>query len=440
MAAGVTVLALLVLLAFFFAAEATADDGVPQPRIVTLTQPYWTQAVPGEIQALAIADLNGDSSGEILVVQEGGGVTVLSANSSVLPSEPITVPVSAPVSAPVVIPDAADGNLPARIALGQTILTVSVADVPTATLTVTSTTNLSWLGSIHAGTFQATQAAGSIVSPFLTADIDGDGRSEMLRVLDHVLALGAKGEEVPIQYAGNDATALTVANGKLLIGTRTGDLYDGRTGAKMWGEPLCNGKPVQSLASGDVSGNGSTEVVVGCGDYIEVREVEGKVLWRTPARAAGPIVQASVVAATKDGPAVVLLRDLRGVALLWFSNGTTDEIRLDTGGASGEKCAVAVADVNGDGFNEVVVGAGQTVWLYGYSGDELEPSWRRVLQTFEGERLSTPLAFGDLNNDSVSEWAVGSQEGYIYAYSRGTSDTCRGVPHYSWSSRRRRGV
>ena len=125
-----------------------------------------------------------------------------------------------------------------------------------------------------------------------------------------------------------------------------------------------------------------------------------------------------------------------------YSGQTGSEIYRFTGSERGDQCGWAVdgiGDYNGDGYNDVVIGAPRNDasadrkgMVYVCSGED-----GSVLQTFEGsaagERFGRDVSgVADIDNDGVRDLIVGAwghsttayQAGGVFAYSLGACEIC----------------
>lgn len=441
-AAVMTAVTLWVLLALCFAVAASADDQGPDYHLGAIAIPYWeSEPMNGEIQALAVTDLDAkEGKGKILVGQVRGSIgelAVLNSDRTLLRRYPTEQPVLA-----IGVFDLEMDKQPAVkqrvvvLALKNAILAVRAADLLSPTLSLTSTRDLLWRWPPPKTDEVPDEVRPSGTTRLLMADVTGDGKPEVLRVTDHVLVLDIAGREVTATLRmPADASALTVVDQKILVGTLAGKLYNLRENSE-WSESLCKETPILSLGSGSLRTDSSHQVVVGCKGYLDIRDPAGGVLWRQSVP--GFEVQtlfaptASVVTFTVRGSAVTLLEDGSGVRIIRSASGITDVIRYDTNGAPG---IGAVGDVNGDGVNELAVSAGRTVRLYGYSVDALSDGWRQVFDVFRSadQQVSIRPAFGDLDNDGVLGWAIASgtdaSNGYIYTGGESKPARVAFVPH-----------
>jgi hypothetical protein len=208
-------------------------------------------------------------------------------------------------------------------------------------------------------------------------------------------------------------------------------------------------------AAGDVNGDGYNDVIVGAFNYSNGEENEGKVFvyygsasglnatpdWTAESNQSGAELGYSVGAAgdvNGDGYADVIVGAHRyqngqpeeGAVFVWYgsANGLGDngtpanadwKFESDTY-YTGLGTAVSTAgDVNGDGYNDVIVGAaaydngtidsGKAYVFYGSaSGLSASPNWSAVGDVIYRSYYGTAVTAGDLNDDGYADVIVGA--------------------------------
>ena len=279
--------------------------------------------------------------------------------------------------------DARGATLPASLSVSGRELTIQVEDRH-AVYPVTIDpllTSPSW-------TVQGAQAGEQLGLSVATAgDIDGDGFSDVL-VGAPSFDSGAPDEGAAFLYLGSLSGPSTTPTSYSPGGDQTGDQF---------------GSVV--APAGDVNGDGYGDLLVGAPGYSNGASGEGRAY----------LFYGGPVGFTTDWPPVVLEGNQAGAAF-------------------GSSVAMA-GDVNGDGFDDVVIGApqydsGQTnegrayLFLGGSSGLNTLPQW-----TAEGNQDSCAFATGvatagDVNGDGFDDVVIGAplydngqiNEGRAYVY------------------------
>lgn len=234
-----------------------------------------------------------------------------------------------------------------------------------------------------------------------TGDFDGDGFAD--------LVAGAPGEGVQ-GHAG--AGALTVFGGSASgLGATGREIHAGT--ATVAGGPEDGDRLGVDLAAGDTNGDDIDDLAVG---------VTGE---DTPDIGYPVSGDTGAVLVLRGRPATDARPGLRGDDSVEL-HGDTRRVAGDARAGDQMGITLAVGDVQGDGFDDVVAGAvGQDVGratdagaLYILSGsvDGIGPGGSRFLHADstgvaggaqEGDRLGSGLALGDLNRDGIADLLVG---------------------------------
>jgi hypothetical protein len=385
-----------------------------------------------DVTSLAVADLNGDGRPDLAVGTSGGGLEVLL--------------------------ETGDGTFgpPATYLPGAFINSLATADFNgdgRPDLAVGTDDGVEVLLGAGDGTFgpPATSTAGAGVNSLAVADLNGDGRPDLAVVNDQgvevLLGAGDGAFGPPATYlAGAFATSLAVAdlNGDgrpdLAVGTDSGVEVLLGAGDGTFGPPASYlaGALVNSLAVADLNGDGRPDLVVGtdtpdangnvAGGNLEVLLGAGDGTFGPPATYPdGDFVRSLAVADLNgDGrPDLVVGTDTFDVNGIF--NGGKLEVLLGSGDgtfgppaaylAGGGVASLAVADLNGDGRPDLVVATDTFDENGNPTGSKLEVLLRSGDGTFGppatylAGAVVTSLAVADLNGDGRPDLAVGTDNG-----------------------------
>ena len=345
--------ALLVLLTV-----AVVPMDTPRAGALSSVPAYWGRATTGAFHhsAPTMADVNNDGSPDIVVGDLSGQVHVYKRDGSRMPGWP-------------------------RLAV-----------LP---------------GASHASAIESTPAV---------ADLDGDGRKEII--------VGVGSLVRPNQQGG-----LLIFNrdGSRRCGYRTRDVFNQWTG----GGPDGYSEAVfSSPAVGDITGDGKRDIVFAgfdhriyaigknCGIVHGFPFDNKDTVWSSPAltNADQDARKEIFIGGDSSVPRGGILRrfDWRAGNLREVWERRTDEI---------VQSSPAIGDITGDGKRELVVGSGlfyrntdsNRVWARRLSDGTILPGWPRTLG---GQVFSSP-ALGDITGDGVSDVVIGARDTKVYAF-RGT--------------------
>src|SRR5262245_31719179 len=278
-------------------------------------------------------------------------------------------------------------------------------------------------------------------------DLDGDGQMEMAFGSNgnKFYVVRANGQEwmdgdanpstkgvfkvlgQPINF-GTPALADLDGDGlpEIIYGSFDGKLYAWKSnGANVPGFPFqTNAQITSSVAIGYLDGPGDTtpEIVFSStADSLYVLNVDGKRRpgWPVRASAAGSSRSPSPALAdmNNDGFLDIVHLGTDGTVTVYNRNGTIlplwNHVRYTTDTAGASESSPVVADINGDGFNDIVCGGetGQLTALSGADGSVL-PGFPIQLA---GEIRGTP-ALADVDNDGKTEIVLAGWDKNIYIW------------------------
>ncbi|MFN7142352.1 MAG: PQQ-binding-like beta-propeller repeat protein [Myxococcota bacterium] len=360
----------------------------------------WEHAPAYLVTAAAPVDLDGDGKHEVYLGHDGW-LTAGGPDGSAW-----EVAVEGPVTG-LVTADADGDGVEDAIALvrsasgDDTLVAVSSAGVPLWT--------------------HAVEGMGYVVE---TMDVDGDGAVEIV--------LGSGSEEAPAEgwasviEVGVDAAtrarwatdtkappgalALATIDGAtvLLAGLRDGRLaaLDTATGAASW--DYTGGRFITSIAAANLEGDVTDEIVHGDdgGYVVRTDVVTGEEVWSAPLASGAMSTVFGVDAGPLDGTPGVVATGIQytaedlGVVTRFDANG----VEVFTGSTSGWPTAPVLADLDGDGTEEIVFasvsGAACTVYALSADGTAL---W----DTYVADCFAPVVHAADVDGDGDAEVAYG---------------------------------
>ncbi|RMF60712.1 MAG: T9SS C-terminal target domain-containing protein, partial [Calditrichaeota bacterium] len=238
-----------------------------------------------------------------------------------------------------------------------------------------------------------------VVAAYRSTDTDLDGRADSLFVFDSSeefstapLVVSKSSDEFEV-YAG------TARGGLVVVSSSGSGTILANLGTSVVGLALV---PGQRIAFTTLTGD------------IGFLEQNGNVVWRQPTGsmiAKSPVVAdldqngvVDVVAVTEDG--TLFAFDEKGELLPGYPR--RSGVRPTS--------EMALADVDGDGFMNIVFVSGQKLYSYGHTGalSEHFPVLLSLNQESELSTTSSP-ALVDMNDDGAAEILVGSPEGGVFA-------------------------
>jgi hypothetical protein len=189
---------------------------------------------------------------------------------------------------------------------------------------------------------------------------------------------------------GDPGPELVVISDDDLLMLRGSDL------AVEWAAPGLGG---DRLAVGDVDGDGQTEIVVNSDPGRVLDAATQTVEWTFPAGFGYAIATGDVAGGAADE--IVFVEDVDVLAVV---DGSTHSLLWQLTGLDDLE-SVAVADLDGTGKAEIVVGDGQWGDITGYSGAGVE-----LWQIANPEHTANAVAAGDVNGDRALEIIWGTEQ------------------------------
>lgn len=272
------------------------------------------------------------------------------------------------------------------------------------------------------------------------ADLDGDGRDDVISTIENWEGIRAQDpdtgltlwedplqEVVAIQVADVDPTP----GPEVLWGEgQWGDIHvlRGSTGTQLW-SILNPNHGVTAIGTGDIDGDGVVEILWGAGhttsgaDNLYVAGSDTRVVETQTDDLRGPL--AGFAVADVDGEGTLELATASRASDSWYGPGVIFELSYDQGrvvrtapqvwpGSFGLEIPRLVAvQLDADAaFELCVVGGTYDFGSAGcYDGESFAEEWRLDLP-----RAATTLAFGELDEDPIPEILVGADGGYVYAF------------------------
>jgi len=262
-------------------------------------------------------------------------------------------------------------------------------------------------------------------------DIDGDGKVEIVActTFGRVAALSPEGKPKWTRELGHDFSdmanvVLSPRAGErgldVLVGCKDGYLFclDG-AGKQRWAFRIAEPGHISSPAAADLNGDGQIEFVSGIdAQRVIAVTADGHLLWEFEHPEEFGREFAVVADADRNGvPEIYILR-AGATSMVFALDGPTGKLRWSQPLEAKCYCAVTVADINGDGQDEVLAGTKfGTVHAYTNAG---QPLWTAQVG---GNGIFTSPAVADVDGNGALEIVVGVRQSDINGNSLFVLDT-----------------
>lgn len=352
------------------------------------TQPLWSFETPAPIGELALADLDGDDRSEIVAGggwQKFGGVNELDGFVTALrpPAEPGGEP---EVAWDVALPEDVDSLAVGSVMGQQTIVAGQRGALGGG----------SGLFALDlSGQTRWFFRTGGRVSDVLVADLDGDGRSEIVE--------------------GAEDSRLAVHD---------------RDGALMWQTRVLGkgGPSVSTVAAGDLTAESGKEIAAGTSELdqegpdgrLHLYSSSGHRLWSRDI--GGTVGEVAIADVDKDGAAEVLvaaaakgISNVNGVAGRYDAEGN---VVWERPVPTGQRTSLSLTDLNADGVDDLVLTrssvfhGGAVLAVDGTTGADL---WK-----FD---LPSSVNWASVTSDPEDGVTAGDLTGAVYRLASGTGET-----------------
>ncbi len=222
--------------------------------------------------------------------------------------------------------------------------------------------------------------------------------------------LWMQGIQIPISVAPTLADIVEGSEPEVLVLNQSGTLFcmSGHAGSVIWRHDLPSSINwgATAVAVADVDGDGQNEAVVGDRDgHVVCVSAQGELKWKfdgpqesTLCPAIGPI---------GDGKSPSIVISGSKLPLVCLDGKGQEQWRVDKSGAGSSP---VLADINGDGKNEIITGAGYAVIAVDGNGKVL---WEHPMK----KELDSSLCVADANEDGVVEIYGIDMVGHVAAIS-----------------------
>jgi outer membrane protein assembly factor BamB len=402
---------LLMLLMVVFSAHHWVPSARAQGGLVF--RPYWTFASEMPVTHVEAGDVDGDGLPEVVILTAGDVVYVLENDGDLA----WRYEADFEVDTLRVIDLESDGAADEILLVGRfAIALLGDAGEPICIFRP-GFKGEAWGGGVYAGSDED----GQIPYVTLATNLDGDGGLELLFgirsgigvmdtacrpippfIMSHLVIANWAGD---LDGDGRPEIVPSLADSDVV------SVFDGYR-RLVWQQGIRRG--VGLVQGGDVDGDGQPEVVVLGAEWdLFLLEGDGSQVWHNPALSdetisAGPVPgQLFVHDLDGDGRMEILVMAPEPGAALHVFNGDGHHVwdHLLSFLAGSTPDLLAADDIDGDGVSEVVIGAEGQERVY-----LLDAAGRRLTEYHTG-KVSGTLDHADLNDDGWGEIIVGTEEG-----------------------------
>ncbi len=390
---------------------------------------YWTATVDGKLTALAVADLDQDGWAEIMGGTDEGHVIVWTADGRPLWDFAVETDWVTSLSAADL-----DGD-------GRSEVLVTAAGIlPTGYLYVLRTDgSLRWSHQVREELWTA-----------LPFDLDTDSAPEILLAAQRPAALETDGRPYPdwpasllrtpyirrVDWDGDGADEVVALSPDAFV------IIESNGESRAF--PIALQGEIRDTQAGDVDGDGHAELIVLTGTELALFGNDGALRWTWPLRGEPGELLLAGTSPNAAGRPLILLSDDAGILALeadghkrWeFDDGLSvgrpfvmaayedllvaaapnsrayllnaEGQRLAEYGLDAPASRAQVADLNGDGYPEVLLGSSGTVSVFGApsGSSEIRARWSQATHD-----PTVTLAPADVNGDGMAEVMVGGRGG-----------------------------